>query len=88
MRSPRGSGFGGPEGFGLPDLGFADAGFADAGFADAGLAAKYEQLCAVHASLDLLPSMESSLDAVLLLRTERRRRAARPGGTGKHGRGT
>ena len=37
MRSPRGSGFGGPEGFGLPGLGFADAGFAVVDFADAGL---------------------------------------------------
>ena len=45
--------------------------------ADAGLAAKYEQLCAVHESLDLLPSMESSLDAVFLLRAERRRRIGR-----------
>ena len=44
---------------------------------DAELAARYDQLCALHASLDLLPSMESTLDARALLRSERRRRAGR-----------
>ncbi|MHC4409471.1 MAG: anti-sigma factor family protein [Planctomycetota bacterium] len=51
--------------------------FEEALAADAVLAAKYEQLCALHESLDLLPSVESSLDAVALLRSERRRRIGR-----------
>jgi anti-sigma factor RsiW len=44
---------------------------------DAALAAEYEQLCAVHESLDLLESIETRIEGAEILRRGRRRRTGR-----------